>query len=82
LEEHGFGDFRFRKQWNALSGVKWAILVGIWKTLAEGDLNCRSLALEVSEKNFSMWPRAYSCDILVKNFVASCPVNRVCLRLR
>jgi hypothetical protein len=25
--------------------------------VSEGDLNCESLALEVSEKNFNMWPR-------------------------
>jgi hypothetical protein len=36
LEECGFGDFEFGKQWNALSGAYWAILVGIWKTLLLG----------------------------------------------
>ena len=42
--------------------------------VAEDDLNCVSLALEVSEeKNFSMWPRDCSCDILVKNVVTFCP---------
>ena len=42
--------------------------------VAEDDLNCVSLALEVSEeKNFSMWPRDCSCDILVKNVTAFCP---------
>lgn len=31
--------------------------------VAEGDLNCKSLVLDVSEeKNFSMWPRDHSCD--------------------
>ena len=35
--------------------------------VAMGDLNCGSLALEVSEKkDFNMWPRDCSCDILVK----------------
>ena len=39
--------------------------------VAEGDLNCGSLALEVSEeKNFSMWPRDCFCDVLVKNMAA------------
>jgi hypothetical protein len=41
--------------------------------VAESDLNCSDLAQEVSlEKNFSMWPRDYFCDILVKN-VTFCP---------
>jgi hypothetical protein len=41
--------------------------------VAEGDLNCESLALEVSEeKNFSMWPRDCSCAILVSNVAAFC----------
>lgn len=31
----------------------------------EDDLNCDGLAQEVSEeKNVSLWPRDYSCDIL------------------
>jgi hypothetical protein len=29
----GFGDFGFGKQWNALNGAQWAVLVEIWKTL-------------------------------------------------
>jgi hypothetical protein len=42
--------------------------------VAEGDMNCGSLGLEVSEeKNFSMWPRDCSCDILVKIVVTFCP---------
>ena len=42
--------------------------------VAEYDLNCVDLAQEVSvEKNFSMWPRDCSCDILVKNVAAFCP---------
>lgn len=33
---------------------------------AEGDLNCGSLAQEISEeKMFSMCPRDWSCDILL-----------------
>jgi hypothetical protein len=36
----------------------------------EDNFNCRSLVLEVSEENFNMWPRDYSCDILVKNVAA------------
>ena len=39
----------------------------------ESDLNCGILAVEVSEeKNFNMWPRDCSCDILVKNVAALC----------
>ena len=35
---------------------------------------CRPWTQEVSvEKNFSMWPRDCSCDILVKNVTAFCP---------
>jgi hypothetical protein len=35
---------------------------------AEGDFNCVDMAQEVSvKKNFSMWPRDCSCDILEKN---------------
>jgi hypothetical protein len=42
--------------------------------VAEDDLNCVSLALEVSEeKNFSMWPIDCSCDNLLKNMAALCP---------
>jgi hypothetical protein len=40
---------------------------------SEGDLNCGSMVLEVSEeKDFSMWPRDCSCDTLVKNVAAFC----------
>ena len=40
----------------------------------EGDLRCTGLmAQEVSEeKNFSMWPRDHSCDILAKNVADFC----------
>ena len=42
---------------------------------AESNLNCGGLlAQEVSEKkNFSMWPRDCSRDVLVKNVAAFCP---------
>ena len=58
------------KQWNALSTAYWAIVVETWKTVcAESDLNCWSLAEEVSEgKNLI-------CDILVKNVAAFCPCS-------
>ena len=57
MEECGFENFGLEKQWNALVRDQ---LNG-----AEGDLNCGGLAQEVSEeKNVSMWPRDYSCDIL------------------
>ena len=40
---------------------------------AQGAVNCRSLAQEVSEeKNFSMLPRDHSCDILMKKVTAFC----------
>ena len=36
-----------------------------------GELICKRLTQEVSEeKNFNMWPRDCSCDILVKNVSA------------
>jgi hypothetical protein len=41
---------------------------------AEGDLNHESLAKEFSkEKNFSMWSRDCSYDILENNVAAFCP---------
>ncbi|EGV99439.1 hypothetical protein I79_014613 [Cricetulus griseus] len=41
---------------------------------ADNDLWCLGLDQDVSEeKNFSMWPKNCSCDILVKNVVAFCP---------
>lgn len=45
---------------------------------AEGDLNCQDIAQEVSEENYSMWPREHSCGILVKKKVTAfcpCPKN-------
>ena len=51
--------------------------------VAEGDLNCGSLALEVSEeKNFSMWPRDCSCDILTKNVVVFGPCFKNLLEVK
>ena len=41
--------------------------------VAKDDLNCGTLALEISEKNFDMCLRDCSCDILVKNVAAFCP---------
>jgi hypothetical protein len=41
--------------------------------VTKGNLNCGILALEVSEeKNFNVWPRDSSCDILVNNMAALC----------
>jgi hypothetical protein len=40
---------------------------------AEGYLNCVGMAQEVSEKNFSMWPRVCPCKVLVSNIAAFCP---------
>ena len=33
LEEWRLRDFGFGKEWNALNGAYWAILIGIWKIL-------------------------------------------------
>ena len=61
--------------WKAAECFKW-VLVGhpsrnMENFVAGGDLICGSLALEASEeKNFNMWPRECSCDILVKNVAA------------
>jgi hypothetical protein len=49
---------------------------------AEGDVKYGGLLPEISEENFSMWPRDCSCDILVKNVVAFCPCLKVCLTLK
>ena len=44
--------------------------------VAEGDLNCGSLALEVSEeKNFSMWPRDCFCGIFFKKCGCFVPLS-------
>ena len=56
---------------------KWDLMVQSGRNMkdigAESDLNCGGLlAQKVSEKNFSMWPRDCSCDILVKNVAALC----------
>ena len=64
----GFGDFGFRK---AVECFKCYLMGHTRRSTgesgAEGDLNHGSLA---QEKNFSMWPKDYSCDILVKNVAA------------
>ena len=39
---------------------------------AEHDLNCGCPSKEVSEKNVSMWPRDWSCHILMKNAATFC----------
>jgi hypothetical protein len=41
--------------------------------VAENNLNCVDLVLEVSVKIFSMWPRGCFCSILVKNMASFCP---------
>ena len=44
----------------------------------EGDLNCKALTQDVSEeKNFSIWPRECSCNILVKNVAAFCSCLKI-----
>ena len=41
---------------------------------AKSNVDYDCLVQEISEeKNFSMWPRDCSCDILVKNVAAFCP---------
>jgi hypothetical protein len=41
------------------------------------DLNCGSLAEEVSEeKSFNLLPGDHSCDILVKNVAAFLPLSK------
>jgi hypothetical protein len=56
LEECGFWDFGFRKQWNALNGgVMGHPNRNIEDFVAESNLNCANLAQVVlEEKNFSM----------------------------
>jgi hypothetical protein len=56
LEKCGFGDFGFRKWWNALSvGLLGHTSRSMENIGAEGDLNFGSLVQEVSEKkNFIM----------------------------
>jgi hypothetical protein len=44
----------------------------------EGDLNCKGLVQGISEeKNFSMWPRDCSCDILTGLFLLSALVQKI-----
>ena len=51
-------------KWGLMGHPSWSMA----DSGTEGDLNCGGLAQEVSEeKNFNMWPRDCSCDILVKN---------------
>jgi hypothetical protein len=73
LEECGFEDFGFGKQWN----VKWGLMgypsKNMEEFVAEGDLKCENLALGVSKgKNFTTWPRDCFCDVLVTNVAAFC----------
>lgn len=42
--------FGLEKQVKTLSGAWWVILIGTWKTSAEGSLNCGDLAQQVSEE--------------------------------
>ena len=44
--------------------------------VAEDEFKCGSLALEVSEKNFNMWPRDRSFNILEKNVAAFLPLSQ------
>jgi hypothetical protein len=49
---------------------------------AEGNVDTGGLAPDVlKESNINLWPRDCPCDILAKNVVAFCPVQKVCLRL-
>ena len=49
---------------------------------AKDVLNCEGLAHEFSEENFSMLPRDYSCNILVKNMLPFAHIQRICLKLK
>jgi hypothetical protein len=54
--------------WKAMDCFKWSLMGHPRRNMkdfvANSDLNCGSLALEVfEEKNFSMWPRDCPCDI-------------------
>jgi hypothetical protein len=83
---HVFGRMWIWGFWKAVECFKWGLLGYPSRNtedfVAESDLNCESLALEVPKENFNMWQRVCSCDILVKNVAAFCIVGRVCLRLR
>jgi hypothetical protein len=41
---------------------------------AEGDLNGRDLAQDVSDENITMWPTESFCEGLVKNMAAFLPL--------
>ena len=47
--------------WKALECFKWGLMGysnrNMEDFVAESNLNCTDLAQEVSEENFSMWPR-------------------------
>jgi hypothetical protein len=58
LEECKFWNFVFKR------GLMGYTSRNMEEFMAESDLTCRSLALEVSEENnFSMWLREYPYDI-------------------
>lgn len=72
MEECRLWDFGLEKQLN--EHFKWGLMDQSSRKMkdsgADRDLNCGGLAQEVSEeKNFNMWPRDYSYDILA-NIVA------------
>jgi hypothetical protein len=63
--------------WKAVECFKWGLMShpsrNMENFVAESNLNCADQAQEVSEKNFSTWPKACFCGILAKNVAAFCP---------
>ena len=64
--------------WKAEDCFKWALMGHTIRStedsVPECVSSCRDLVQEVSEKmTFSMWPREFFNEILVKNVAAFCP---------
>ena len=63
--------------WKAMDHFKWGLRDHLSRNMesigTKDDLNSADLVQEVLvEKNSSMWPKDYFCDILVKNMAAFC----------
>jgi hypothetical protein len=60
-----------------LKHLKWHLTSHLTRNIepisAEGDLNSQDMGQEALEKNISIWPRNYSCDILAKDVAVFCP---------
>lgn len=61
------GEMWIWRLWKAVKCFKWGLVGHTSRSMedsgVEGDWNCGRLAEEISEENFSMWPRDYSFDI-------------------